>query len=370
MAEIDLTPGVLPPPACYPTEQDRFDAYVAAIIASISGGIEWEASQTAPTDLTLYWLRLDSNNRPIEALKWSTTDGAWVRWSSEAITTGASGGVANAYTLTNTPAMTSPTAMRPGQLYGMFVAATNTTAVTLNIDGVGAFPIRLPDDATALVAGDLVTGQGIIVMVNQAGNAFLLMSPTSNVAAHGSMLLNSSGAGNFTVPGGVFSVTVQCVGGGGGGDFTDNADTAGGGGGGYCSKIWTVTPGQIIPYVVGAGGVRTSPDGSATNTDGGNTTFNATQIAYGGGKGSSGGLGGSSTGSDYGLNGSDGTRLNTDTSKWQGGVAAFQGSLGGAETTSPSASTPGLIGGGGCGDKDKTDNAASGGGDGLILINW
>lgn len=373
MAEITLIPLTLAPPACYATEQERHDAYTAAILATITGGIEWEASQVAPTDLTLYWLRLDSNNRPIEALKWSTADGAWVRWSSEVFTTGVSGGAANAYTLTNTPAMTAATALRAGQIYGMFVTATNTTAATLNVDGLGAFPIRLSDNTTALVAGDLVTGQAIVLMVNQAGNAFLLMSPTASVDVHGSQLITSSGAGNFVVPGGVFSIEVQCVGGGGGGSFADGGTAVGGGGAGYCYKRWAVTPGQSIPYVVGIGGIATSSAGGGQNTDGGATSFNTTQIADGGQKGSTGGLGGSFAGQDYGFNGTPGTRATAAAGggKWAGGVAAFAASQGGWANDTTTSAINGVYGGGGAADNDAGGGSqASAGGDGLILIQW
>ena len=373
MADITLTPGVLPPPACYPTEQDRFDAYVAAIIATVTGGLQWQASQVAPTDLTLFWLRLDSNNRPIEALQWSTTDGAWVRWASEVISTGVSGGVANAYTLTNTPAFTAPTAMRPGQIYGMFITAANTAASTLNIDGVGAFPIRLPDDVSPVVAGDLVTSQGVLLMVNLTGNAFLLLSPTSNVAAHGSMLITTTGAGNFTVPGGAFLIQVETVAGGGGGSFQDGGTAVGGGGGGYAYKQWDVLPGQVIPYSVGIAGVKTTSAGGGQNTDGGDTSFNATQISNGGQRGSAGGLGGVFSGSDYGFNGTPGTRATAGAGggKWAGGVAAFASSQGGWASDSSSSAIAGLWGGGGAADNDAGGGSqASDGGQGLILIKW
>ena len=181
MAEIILTPGDLPPPACYPTEQDRFVAYVAAIIASISGGIEWTSDTIAPADLTQYWSRL-IGTRPQEPLQWSTDDGEWVRWASEVISTGASGGIADAYTLTNTPAMTGPGITRPGQLWVMFAAAANTGPATLNVDGVGPLPIRLADGVTALVAGNIVVNQGMLLMTGALGTHFILLNPTAIAA--------------------------------------------------------------------------------------------------------------------------------------------------------------------------------------------
>jgi hypothetical protein len=51
MAEIQNIAGTLPPPACYASEQERFEAYVASIISIISGGVQWEASQIAPVEV-------------------------------------------------------------------------------------------------------------------------------------------------------------------------------------------------------------------------------------------------------------------------------------------------------------------------------
>ena len=373
MADIELSPGTLPPPACYAAEQDRLNAYVEAIIATVTGGLQWQESVVAPTDLPLYWLRKDASGafgRPIEPLNWSQDDGAWVRWASEVISTGVSGGVANAYTLTNTPAMTAPTAMRPGQIYGMFIVANNTAASTLNIDGVGAFPIRYPNDTTAIVSGDLVTGQGVILMVNQAGNAFLLLSPTASTTTHGSQLIVSSGAGNFTVPGGIFTITVECVGGGGGGGYSGSAK--GGGGGGYAYKQWDVTPGTVIPYTVGVAGIAGSNFGAPNSTPGGDTIFNASQIASGGASGDSGGLGGGFVGADWGFNGQSGTEVaDNQPDKFNGGKGAYGASYGGFFTNNSTWNpTAGYLGGGGCGDAASPGLESSAGSSGLILIRW
>ena len=171
---INLSPGILPPPACYATEQDRFNAYVAAIIASITGGIQWEASVSAPADLTKYWLRTDSNGRPLEALKWSITDGAWVRWLAEVNNTATAAGAANAYTLTNSPATTAPVAYRPGSTYIFKATFANTGACTLNVDGLGAVTIK-KRVSVDLETGDILSGQ--VVVVVHDGTNFQMVSP-------------------------------------------------------------------------------------------------------------------------------------------------------------------------------------------------
>lgn len=173
--EVQLIAGTLPPPACYQSEQDRFEAYVAAITATISGGIQWEASATAPTDLTNYWLRLDANERPIEALKWSTADGVWLRWF-DFMVFGSDTGAADAYAMTNTPAFTAVTAYSIGKAYTFIAANANTGASTLNVDGMGAKAIK-KNVTEALVQNDIKTGQVVTVVYD--GTNFQMVSRLS-----------------------------------------------------------------------------------------------------------------------------------------------------------------------------------------------
>lgn len=105
-------------------------------------------------------------------------------------------------------------------------------------------------------------------------------------------------SGNFTVPANVYKLDLFLVGGGGAGNrysySSSRPQYPGGGGGGFCNLIYdaAVTPGQVIPYTIGAGGV-------ANGGDGGITTF-ASFKAKGGGGGSTGyspsGEGGKGTG--------------------------------------------------------------------------
>jgi hypothetical protein len=60
-------------------------------------------------------------------------------------------------------------------------------------------------------------------------------------------------SGNFVVPAGVTSITVQLWGAGGGGGSVSNA-CGGGGGGAFTRATLTVTPGSTIPVTVGNGG--------------------------------------------------------------------------------------------------------------------
>ena len=367
MAEIQLEPGTLPGyPPCYATEQERFDAYVAAIIAQIIGGIQWQATETAPTDTDLWWQKMDGP-RIVEYLKWSTADGAWIRPFSEVINTGTAAGAGNAYTITNAPPMTAATAYRAGTTFTFKANHANTGDATLNVDGLGAKQLRKLGGASQVAAGEIVSGQMVIAVYD--GTYFQIVSASGLSGNHGQQLITTTGAANFTVPAGVISIKVSLCGAGGGGGF--NASARGGGGGGFCVKTWAVTPGQVIPYVVGAGGTREASYGGGGATNGGNTSFNTTQIGEGGGNGLTTGAAGGFSGGDYGINGRRGNFFYT-VSTGKGGASAFPGSDGGYTTPADVGQTPepGRLGGGGCGDQDPTDNDASAGGDGAILIEW
>ena len=179
MPEINLTAGTLPPPACYASEQDRLDAYAAAIIAQYSAPPEWSAGAVPPFDLSLYWLRLDSNQNPVEVLKYNTTAPAgWSRVQTQ-FTYGVGAGVANVYTLTLTP--TSPganQAYRTGVSYVFVASVLNTGASTLSVDGLAVKAITKFGTAP-LVAGDMVIGQMCVVVYD--GTRFQLLNPGLNV---------------------------------------------------------------------------------------------------------------------------------------------------------------------------------------------
>ena len=178
MPEINLTAGTLPPPACYASEQDRLDAYAAAIIAQYSAPPEWSAGMVPPADLSLYWLRLDSNQNPVEVLKYNTTSGGWARVQTQ-FTYGVGAGVANAYTITLSPV--SPNAIqayRTGVCYAFVANLANTGATTVNVDTRGVKAIT-KFGTVPLVAGDIVNGQMCVVVYD--GTRFQLLNPGFNV---------------------------------------------------------------------------------------------------------------------------------------------------------------------------------------------
>jgi hypothetical protein len=101
----------------------------------------------------------------------------------------------------------------------------------------------------------------------------LVMSPLGEVgAATQEKEFATNGTFNWTVPAGVSQIMIKAWGGGGAGGGSNNyivcqgAGGAGGGGGAYASSNLSVTPGQILQVVVGAGGTGVS---GANGTDGG-----------------------------------------------------------------------------------------------------
>ena len=180
MPTIDITAGELPPPQCYANEQDRLEAYAAALIAQQTVAPEWEANAVSPpAGSPLYWLRLDANANPIEILKFSATaPSGWARVQTQ-FTYGVGGGAANAYTVTLSP--TSPgvnQAYRTGVCYAFIANAPNTGATTVAVDGLAAKAVT-KFGTVPLVANDIVANQMCVVVYD--GTRFQLLNPGFNV---------------------------------------------------------------------------------------------------------------------------------------------------------------------------------------------
>ena len=180
MPTIDITAGELPPPQCYANEQDRLEAYAAALIAQQTVAPEWEANAVSPpAGSPLYWLRLDANANPIEILKYSATAPAgWARVQTQ-FTYGVGGGAANAYTVTLSP--TSPgvnQAYRTGVCYAFIANAPSTGATTVAVDGLAAKAVT-KFGTVPLVANDIVANQMCVVVYD--GTRFQLLNPGLNV---------------------------------------------------------------------------------------------------------------------------------------------------------------------------------------------
>lgn len=85
----------------------------------------------------------------------------------------ASTGSANAYVLTVAPAIT---AYATGQVFSFIANFANTGSATLNVSGLGAKTIKKNDGATNLVAGDIASGQTVIVVYD--GTNMQMVTPS------------------------------------------------------------------------------------------------------------------------------------------------------------------------------------------------
>lgn len=244
------------------------------------------------------------------------------------------GGTANAMTATLSPA---PPALTPGmRLWLLSGTANTTTTPTLNVNGFGASGI-VGNDGSALPLNAFVPG--LIAPLIWDGTRWrmetftTLQTPPRNIVSY-----TTAGTTNFTVPAGVFKIfaRVWAGGGGGGGNSASTNAGGGGGGGGYTEGWFDVTPGQVIPVTVGAGGAAGAASSSGVAGTGGSSSVGALCSAtggVGGGNGTgTGGVAGSGTGGTFsriGGNGYAGGYIAGNTSLPFGGAGApsYQQSL-------------------------------------------
>lgn len=90
------------------------------------------------------------------------------------------------------------------------------------------------------------------------------------------------GTYTFTVPSNTYLIQAELIGGGGSSAKLDNQIYAGGGGGGYLKKLYAVTPGQIINYTIGTGGIAGGTGGTENGQNSTLTVGSNTVIAGGG----------------------------------------------------------------------------------------
>lgn len=193
----------------------------------------------------------------------------------------------------------------------------------------------------------------------------------------------------FTVPAGVFSLTVKAWGGGGGGGAGASQARGGGGGGAFATKTIATTPGTQFKVVVGGGGslgnsstVPTAGQDSFFKTfggsdevvaKGGGTTTTATG-AQGGQAGSctpvanarSGGNGADAAGSSGGGGGGSATEsaAGSNGSGTAGGAGQATGGAAGGPATAG-----GTPGGGGGGKNNGSHNSGAGGA-GYVTVTY
>lgn len=163
----------------------------------------------------------------------------------------------------------------------------------------------------------------------------------------GQQTITTHGAGTFTVPANVFSLTIEAWGGGGGGTGTNSVSAPGGGGGGYSMAVVSVIPNQTVFFLVGGGGIGSIGLGAAGGTSWINPAANSQPSSNGVVAG--GGGGGATGGSQAGGAGSVGTLNFTGGASGDGGGGG--GGIGGG-------------GGGGAGSAGNGQNGTNGGASG------
>ncbi|WP_249201234.1 glycine-rich domain-containing protein [Burkholderia cenocepacia] len=219
----------------------------------------------------------------------------------------------------------------------------------------------------------------------ERGSTPSLYSQEASIAAvpvQGMRMYETSGA--FTVPQNVFRLKVTLIGGGGsgGGCFSSstyvNAAGGGGGAGGIVIGWFSVTPGQSIPFTIGAGGAAV-PNGSAV---GGASSIPMLGLTANGGFGSTftstnssaGGVGGTAGGGQINIRGSSGTD-GQNVSAFVFGGKGGDGMFGGGGRAGSGAGTPGVspgAGGGGAYDLAAANIALPGGAgyNGAVIFEW
>lgn len=281
-------------------------------------------------------------------------------------------GSANAMTAVLTPA---PAAYVAGMAIRLQVAVMNTGAATLNINGLGAKPIRRADQ-TPLLSGDLVGGQ-IVELIYDGSGWQISGLLTSLVRSVGVQAYDGPGTFTWVAPAGVTRVEVELWGGGGGAASSPNtADQYGGagGGGGFSLGVYSVIPGNAYTVTVGRrGSGALTANSNAPGANGGLSSFGpqgGTALIY-----ATGGTQGRVRG-DGGSSGGVGTGGNVLNLRGAGGSGAGQGvndpPIGGA---SPRGGSGGLTGshgvapGGGAAGAYYSE-VPNDGADGLVLLRW
>ena len=192
----------------------------------------------------------------------------------------------------------------------------------------------------------------------QLANSILNNTNSGLISTVGEVLYSTVGSYNWTVPAGVYNVSVVAVGGGG---SRSNGNNCGGGGGGLGWKNnIAVNPGQIIPIVVG-NSLATATCTTAGCGNSGVTSYflNSTTVAGLGGTAGCGiGIGGSFVGDGGGNGGSSLAGSYGSGVSGSGGAGGYSGN--GGNNTKTVAITPGS-GGSGAG----TSSSGAGGGVGV-----
>ena len=352
--------------------------YPAGFYADASATSETPpASSTDTAGLTpralWVWATVTSGGGTVSTVP--TPQVSWTAPITSAFMNGPSGPV-QALTLLN-----NPPALRVSQPLTTSISSGTATTVPFTaagtIDTYSAFGTAT-STYTAPLNGLYLVFPTITFASNSSGSRYAGLSVTAGGTTT-TTTFSTPGSGNWTAPAGVTSVNVQCWGAGGAGGA---GGEGGGGGGEYASETtYTVVPGNIYPYTVGAGGTVSSSGnyfsaipgvaypgavwpgypgiagGGGSGGNGGNTTFNSTGVvAHGGGVGSGGGGGAGGAGSGNSIHFGGGPGGAGDSTAGGGGGSSAGSTGSGNAGAAASGATPGS------GGPAPTGGAAGGGG--------
>lgn len=205
----------------------------------------------------------------------------------QAFTYSTVGGSANAITLTNSPAISS---YANGLRLSFKASASNTSATTVNVNGLGAKNIYKLSGTSlvALTGGEIVSGA--IYDITYDGTQFQL----SNSAGGGSLNYQAfTSSGTWTKPSGFPSTAralLEAWSGGGGGSSILGSNGGGQGGHYIAIEVPLSALGSTETITIAAGG--TSPQAWGNNGNDGGTTSIGTKLTITGGKGGTSSAGG------------------------------------------------------------------------------
>ncbi|WP_336636840.1 glycine-rich domain-containing protein [Lysinibacillus fusiformis] len=292
---------------------------------------------------------------------------------------GSSSFSSNAIAVTLNPA---PASYKAGMTVRVQVGngVVNTGPCTLNINGLGAKPVRKNGNSD-LQVGEF-KGPAVYTLVYDGAIFFLQGEGGGTTVENKVVEYTTPGSHTFTVPAGVSRLLTYCWGaggGGGGGHGTESRPGGGGGAGGFILKYVRVKPGDFVTIMVGRGGAGGGTQWPGTRGTESTLSVNGTihARAFGGGGGMSGGA--------YGWGGQGGSPMQQGADSWNSGSnihGKFEGPWGspldwlqGFSGGAGSVSTHSGIGGGGGGAPSdliagKGANYDSGGFGGDPYINY
>lgn len=235
-------------------------------------------------------------------------------------------GTSSAYTVTLASSIST---LASGTSINLLMSATNATGATLNINALGAKPIK-KNYNVSLSSGDVIAGQ--ITQLIYDGAAFQLQSPLYPLNL---TVQTFTGSSTWTRPSGCRRIVVECVGSGGnGGTANSTVGGSGGAAGGYSRKSIDVTAVSSVAVTL-ATGIFTF------------TGYNSAAPGTAGGTNAGGGVGGIGSGGDINIRGGDGGPSYTGAGSNGGNSVLGGGGAGGLSTSGNNGGNYGAGAGGG-----------------------